>query len=212
MILEQDDTAQKASDFVFIGSRLWLDFVNTCIKQNGERVDFLSDFTELIKWLKEARVLDNEEAEESLYRWSSPSHRSEILGQARAFRTELKTAAEGITRAEKVFEDIVLAINSVLRSHFRTLELAFDGNRFVSRYFGKITEPLHILAPVAESAAQSLSGDDQTLTRKCDNPSCVLHFHDTTKNHTRRWCSMETCGNRIKAAAHYKRLTTKESE
>jgi predicted RNA-binding Zn ribbon-like protein len=32
-----------------------------------------------------------------------------------------------------------------------------------------------------------------------------LYFYDTTKNHTRRWCSMTGCGNRAKAAAFYER-------
>jgi predicted RNA-binding Zn ribbon-like protein len=30
-------------------------------------------------------------------------------------------------------------------------------------------------------------------------------FYDTTKNHQRRWCSMEICGNRHKAALHRKK-------
>lgn len=36
--------------------------------------------------------------------------------------------------------------------------------------------------------------------RKCANPTCVLWFLDTTKNGSRRWCSMEACGNRAKTA------------
>lgn len=35
---------------------------------------------------------------------------------------------------------------------------------------------------------------------KCANPACVLWFHDVSKNGRRRWCSMEGCGNRAKAA------------
>ncbi|HNJ42487.1 MAG TPA: CGNR zinc finger domain-containing protein [Acidobacteriota bacterium] len=33
----------------------------------------------------------------------------------------------------------------------------------------------------------------------------MIYFYDTTKNHTWRWCSMSLCGNRAKAAAHYRR-------
>lgn len=36
--------------------------------------------------------------------------------------------------------------------------------------------------------------------RNCANPACVLWFHDVSKNGRRRWCSMEGCGNRAKAA------------
>ena len=41
--------------------------------------------------------------------------------------------------------------------------------------------------------------------RRCQHPACVLWFYDTTRNGTRRWCSMATCGNRAKAHRHYDR-------
>jgi len=41
--------------------------------------------------------------------------------------------------------------------------------------------------------------------RRCQHPACVLWFYDTTRNGTRRWCSMATCGNRAKANRHYDR-------
>ncbi len=203
---------RKQSGFLFLGNQLWLDFLNTKIKRGGEWVDLLSDFANLIRWLEEARVLDGLHAQEALCRWPDPSERETIVGRARSFREALRPAVESVTQAEAVSGEVVEAINDVLRHHCRRLELAFDGDKLVSRYVGEVTEPLHLLAPMAESAAQALSGDDTTLTRKCENPACVLHFHDTTKNHTRRWCSMETCGNRMKAAAHYRRVRAEGNE
>ncbi|WP_028478628.1 CGNR zinc finger domain-containing protein [Nocardia sp. CNY236] len=41
--------------------------------------------------------------------------------------------------------------------------------------------------------------------RQCAHPECTLFFYDTSKNGTRRWHSMATCGNRTKAARHYAR-------
>jgi predicted RNA-binding Zn ribbon-like protein len=41
--------------------------------------------------------------------------------------------------------------------------------------------------------------------RPCQHPACVLWFYDTTRNGTRRWCSMAVCGNRAKARRHYDR-------
>ncbi|MFD3568205.1 CGNR zinc finger domain-containing protein [Streptomyces sp. NPDC058667] len=45
--------------------------------------------------------------------------------------------------------------------------------------------------------------------RACAHEACILHFFDTSRNGTRRWCSMAACGNRAKASRHYAR--TKES-
>ncbi|MFC7933446.1 CGNR zinc finger domain-containing protein [Streptomyces cinereoruber] len=41
--------------------------------------------------------------------------------------------------------------------------------------------------------------------RACAHEACILHFFDTSRNGTRRWCSMAACGNRAKAARHHAR-------
>jgi predicted RNA-binding Zn ribbon-like protein len=38
-----------------------------------------------------------------------------------------------------------------------------------------------------------------SMLRECGNPECRWLFLDTSKNHTRRWCDMKICGNRMKA-------------
>ncbi len=43
--------------------------------------------------------------------------------------------------------------------------------------------------------------------RSCEHGPCTLWFVDTSKAGRRRWCSMETCGNRAKARRHYARTT-----
>lgn len=41
--------------------------------------------------------------------------------------------------------------------------------------------------------------------RACAHPDCILYFLDTTRNGTRRWCDMRTCGNRAKARRYQQR-------
>ncbi|MFF4869613.1 CGNR zinc finger domain-containing protein [Streptomyces sp. NPDC090109] len=41
--------------------------------------------------------------------------------------------------------------------------------------------------------------------RACAHEACILHFFDTSRNGTRRWCSMAVCGNRAKASRHHAR-------
>ncbi|RDD60727.1 CGNR zinc finger domain-containing protein [Ferruginivarius sediminum] len=41
--------------------------------------------------------------------------------------------------------------------------------------------------------------------KACAHPDCILYFLDTSKNGTRRWCDMRTCGNRAKVQRHYRR-------
>lgn len=35
----------------------------------------------------------------------------------------------------------------------------------------------------------------------CPAGDCLWGFYDTSRNHSRRWCSMEVCGNRNKVRA-----------
>ena len=50
-----------------------------------------------------------------------------------------------------------------------------------------------------------LLGDRPDRLRQCEHERCALWFLDTSRNGTRRWCSMASCGNRAKAARHYRR-------
>ncbi|MFZ0386663.1 MAG: CGNR zinc finger domain-containing protein [Solirubrobacteraceae bacterium] len=46
--------------------------------------------------------------------------------------------------------------------------------------------------------------------RRCDDDACGWLFLDTTRNHSRRWCSSGDCGNRDRARRHYARNRTRE--
>ncbi len=49
------------------------------------------------------------------------------------------------------------------------------------------------------SIAELLTSDEMHKLRACRNDECQWLFLDTSKNHTRRWCDMKICGNRMKA-------------
>jgi predicted RNA-binding Zn ribbon-like protein len=52
---------------------------------------------------------------------------------------------------------------------------------------------------LALSAADLMTSEAVARMRACDNAECRWLFLDTSKNHTRRWCDMKLCGNRMKA-------------
>jgi predicted RNA-binding Zn ribbon-like protein len=66
--------------------------------------------------------------------------------------------------------------------------------------------PQDSLAPIADAMAAFLTDTAAYRVRKC--PSCAVHFWDTSKKGTRRWCSMNLCGNRSKVAAYAQRKRT----
>jgi predicted RNA-binding Zn ribbon-like protein len=61
----------------------------------------------------------------------------------------------------------------------------------------------YLVAPVLWSAADLLLAADLGRVRRCANDACLWLFIDGSKNGTRRWCDMASCGNRAKAHRHY---------
>lgn len=62
---------------------------------------------------------------------------------------------------------------------------------------------LALLAPVLWSAGDLLAGPRLDRVRRCANPECGWVFLDDSRAGKRRWCSMQSCGNRAKAKRHY---------
>jgi predicted RNA-binding Zn ribbon-like protein len=59
---------------------------------------------------------------------------------------------------------------------------------------------------LAQAASDLLVSSDAELVKDCGDPTCRWLFLDVSKNHTRRWCDMKTCGNRMKARRHHARI------
>lgn len=62
-----------------------------------------------------------------------------------------------------------------------------------------------IVWPIAQAAADLLTGEQLANVRECEAADCQWLFLDTSRNHSRRWCDMSACGNREKARRHYQR-------
>ena len=59
------------------------------------------------------------------------------------------------------------------------------------------------LWPVARSAVELLTLGDLARVRECPGAGdCGWLFYDTSRNGSRRWCSMEGCGSRVKMRRH----------
>src|SRR5580704_15548830 len=55
------------------------------------------------------------------------------------------------------------------------------------------------------AAGDLLAGPRLDRVRRCANPECGWLFLDDSRAGKRRWCSMQSCGNRAKARRHYHR-------
>jgi predicted RNA-binding Zn ribbon-like protein len=190
------------SNFFYISNLPALDFVNTEPILRGEKLDLLGSYDDLLSWFEAAELPVPDTARRV---WGA--ERDAVHRQAIRLRATLRDAAERLARGKGVGEETVKIVNRTLASRPVFAQLRSEGKRYRTHLEPVTREPLHLLFPVAESAAWLLEHGDRSLVRKCENPECVLFFYDTTKNRKRRWCSMDACGSRAKALAYYRRRT-----
>jgi predicted RNA-binding Zn ribbon-like protein len=192
-------------DFIFVANLLCLDFVNTEPLRAGERVDLLGGLGDLVRWLREAGVLSADAARLAMARWDGSAEGRAVFREAQRLRAALRGGAERLAAGKPVGRGMAEEVNRVLASRPTYTRLVRAGKGYATRFEPLSTSPLHLLVPVAESAAWLLEHGDGSLVRRCEGTGCVLLFYDTTRNKSRRWCSMEGCGSRAKAASYYRR-------
>ena len=195
--------ARPDRNFLFVGNQTCLDFINTQMIQHGRPVDLIEDFSALMAWMVQARILDAGDAKEAIRKWGGQQEGLRTFERARELRATLREMVGRIVAGRAIPQSAVDAINGLLRHRLGYAQLTRVRGGFERRFHVETEKAIHLLAPVAESASDLLAHCDRSLIKKCKNRECVLFFYDTTKNHARHWCSMSICGNRMKVAKHY---------
>jgi len=173
------------SSFFFIAGHPAIDFLNTEIVRDGKPADLLRTPDDLRRWLHDAKLGNVGQALGS----STLKHAKELRATARRL----------IKRPRRKDVEALNAALSRGRGSFR-VEVSRDAIR--THFHPDAADPLFL---IASAVADFLASEDRSLVKPCQGTNCVLLFYDTTKSHTRRWCSMAGCGNRMKAALHYRR-------
>jgi predicted RNA-binding Zn ribbon-like protein len=191
--------------FSFVGNLLCVDFVNTEVVARGNRVDRIGGVEDLLRWARAAGLVDEAGLAALPSGWQSSRDAAHLLRDAKALRAILRGAVEALAAGRVVPSELVPAINHALAAGASTLRVERRGGDYVTVRELLDPSPAALLAPIGESAAWLLEHGDRGLVRRCENPECIRFFYDTTKNRRRRWCAMDACGSRAKAAAYYRR-------
>lgn len=167
--------------------------------RRGERHDSIATATDLAAWLHGLTG-------------SSVRVDGRDLAQARLLRDALRLLAEARTAADQdgqetapADQDVTAAIatvNAMAAAGHRPPRIGWRDGRLIAEVAP--AEPRVALAAIAVQAISLLTDPDSPL-RACHGPGCVLFF---CRDHPRReWCSAG-CGNRARAARHYRRHRT----
>jgi predicted RNA-binding Zn ribbon-like protein len=180
-----------STTLLFLGDDLALDFINTAYGVDEEHQECLGSDAQVLDWLQRAGLPFSLEG--------VPTRAGTLLKAALA----LREAARKLVEQRKAGNiGAVAPLNRVLALGSTYRELVWSKRQEPAvELRRRVASAEALLVPVAEAVAALLAQGDFALVRTCESSDCTLWFHDHTKSHRRRWCSMAQCGNRQKVAA-----------
>jgi predicted RNA-binding Zn ribbon-like protein len=198
---------RPAPVFDLTGGYLCLDFANTLDNRTGERrQELLNSYRDLVAWGEQARIVTDKEARQLLEEEEKhPADAAVVLQHAIILREALYRILE------KAVEDVVpekpdlLILSEALAQGMAQAQIVAEGDGFSWGWVAKEEALASILWIVARSAAELLTSELRPGVRLCAADDCGWLFLDTSKNHSRRWCNMKSCGNRAKARRYIER-------
>ena len=202
-----------ASRFFWRGNDPGLDFLNTeVVDEWGAPLDLLSDGEALLQWLSEVGIVDAADVDAC---WSLPRRSATaLLDWARRLRSTTRALVDPAAKAAgrsgpsdpaerssaaTAFSAVVAEVPVRL-----TAPAALEDDSVPVAPVTAVTPVDRVRLALALAAIDTLSLDRGRI-RRCEGERCVLLYYDTSRNRSRRWCDMAACGNRAKAAAHYRR-------
>lgn len=187
-------------DFQLVAGYPALDFTNTLdwrFRESGPD-ELLKSYGDLVRFAEQSRLLASRQAQQ-LLRTVDERTGARVLKSSTELRETVAdvfyTTLDGRSPSAaslKILERFFQAahLHQALRWKESHLEWDWSGME------GEAELPLWLLS---WSAASLMTSAEVHRVRACDNSECRWLFLDTSKNHTRRWCDMKICGNRMKA-------------
>lgn len=210
------DIHEKAYIYSQVGGNLSIDFINTLGSYKSKNpLDHIKTYNDLVEWGRQMDALAAQEAEKLLEQASGlPKEAEAVLHRARELRQAIYAIFTATTEGRSSSEAWLDTLNAEL-SHalpYRTLSQA-DGGYIWTWQAAEVALD-RMLWPVALAAADLLTGDKGQLerVRECAGDTCGWLFIDMSRNHSRHWCDMRDCGNRVKAQRHYQRKKALSAE
>jgi predicted RNA-binding Zn ribbon-like protein len=188
--------------FELLGGNLSLDFVNTIHEYGApDPREELHTFEDLVDFAYQSGAITRRQAAElSKKAASNPARANKTLATARQCRLALYRL---FLNKHPQAADLDF-LNRQLALTFPNLRIQSKGDE-IDWGWKQDSNPERVLWPMLRSAAELLTSAERHLIRECSSQTCTWLFLDRSKNRTRLWCDMKTCGNRAKWRRYYKR-------
>lgn len=187
--------------FLFVGNQLALDFLNTTLNLSDGPQELLTDVAALERWLIAAGLLQPARRPA----WRNSAEGRQFMKRLLDFREKLRVEIIRQESGSSISEAFLGELNRLLERHPCRMAVQRGGKDLSLGLVFEPRVPEDAWAPIVAAAADLLSGVPKDRVRKCESPTCTVHFYDTSKKGARRWCSMNLCGNKVKVAAYRQR-------
>jgi predicted RNA-binding Zn ribbon-like protein len=189
-----------------VGGALCLDFVNTINSRLNPEHDYLIHYSDLAGWANKVGILSTTQSNQLQKRAKQNVAEAENASHAaRALRELLyRLLSNSAKESEPSKQDMGLFMRSYGEaiSHGQLLK---NEDHFTTVW--KVDEAFDsVLWQIIHSAGELLLSRELGQVKEC--PGCGWLFLDTSKNQSRRWCSMNTCGARDKMRRYHKSRRT----
>ncbi|MFG3281527.1 CGNR zinc finger domain-containing protein [Streptomyces sp. NPDC048111] len=171
-------------DHVFVCGHPALDFAATLRARRSTRFEMFATPERLNAWYLESGLVDT----------ITPGTAQDVE-RAITIREALYRLITNRRLGEGFDREALAVLNGAAREPAVTPQLTLSGRH-------NEATPGRALATVARQAVELLSGPDVPLLKECGNPECTRVYIDRSRGMRRQWCGMESCGNKIKAAAY----------
>lgn len=198
------DSGDWVDGFLFIANRPILDFLNTKLALAQGPIELLPDFHALERWLIASEMVQSAKAKSLLRGWRNSPEAARFLRDLIAFREQLREAVLLLESGSAPSDGFIQQVNTGLLKYPSATALRKRERRILREPRFELKKPSHLWALFFDGAANLLSEPDTARLRKCE--ACVAHFFDVSKKGSRRWCSMNICGNKLKVAAYQRRM------
>lgn len=186
---------------------LCLDFTDVVDWRNNSRLrrDLVDSYGKLLEWSRKHGILDAKQ-EAMLSRGTSKNESARALTEAIRLREAIYRIFSAVAHGNKAGAKDLDILNEYLSRGLSRIRVAEGDGTYAWRWKEDVSADM-MLYPIASSAASLLTSDDLDRVRECANEEegCGSLFLDCSKSKTRRWCSMDSCGNRAKSRAFYDR-------
>jgi predicted RNA-binding Zn ribbon-like protein len=182
-----------------------LELVNTLdMRFSAQTVDLIPTYKDLLRLTTQLQLLTAEQARK-LARTVGEEEARRVLASTAELREALAKVLYGRIDGTRSAAGQLQILEQQFHAAAQHRRLLAGESQLEWSWSGVEREAEIPLWMLAQAASDLLISSDAELIKDCGDPTCRWLFLDVSKNHTRRWCDMKTCGNRMKARKHHAR-------